>query len=133
MIMWRVTLPEIPYTVEKGRATMDRNSWFMLFSRALSFGFVAFMGFFFLGNMGWLLAVFVGFAAAAWWRSEKRGYQCPECKKYFYREYLDVQIIEKEGWLKGGTAKFTYKCKQCGHEWKRLAMTPSVWNLFLNG
>ncbi len=111
---------------------MDSHSWVMLFNRIFSFGFLAAMSVFFLGTMGWLLAVFILFAAAAWWRSEKRGYQCPDCKKYFYREYLAVNVMEKEGWVKGGRTEFTYKCRRCGFEWKRMVATASVWSTFLN-
>jgi DNA-directed RNA polymerase subunit RPC12/RpoP len=94
---------------------------------------MALLGILFLGNMGWVLVLFVLLAAGAWWRGEKRGYQCPECRKYFYREYLNVQIMETEGWIKGGRTEFTYKCKRCGHEWKRIVMTASVLSTFLNG
>lgn len=112
---------------------MDNNSWLMLLGRVFTFGFIAFMGFYFLGGMGWVLFVFVLFATVAWWRNEKSGYQCPQCKKYFYRDYLEVQIMEKEGWLKGGKTKFTYKCKRCGYEWKHIVVTSSVLTSFLNG
>ena len=111
---------------------MDQNSWIMLVSRLFSFGFIVFMGFFFLGNTGWVLFVFVLFAAVLWWRHEKLGYQCPQCQKYFYRDYLNVQIMEKAGWVSGGKTEFTYKCKQCGHEWKRVVSTSSVLTSFLN-
>lgn len=112
---------------------MDLNSWMMLLGKLFSFIFIAFMGFYFLGNGGWLLLLFVVAAAVTWWRSEKRGYQCPQCKRYFAREYLHVQVMERDGWIRGGKTEFTYKCKICGHEWKRIVTTSSVLTSFLNG
>lgn len=110
---------------------MDHNSWLMLFSRLFSFGFMAFTGFFFLGNAGWIFFVLVLFAIATWWRNERSGYQCPRCNKLFFREYVEVNVMEKEGWVKNGNAKLTYKCKQCGHEWTRFITTSSVLSSFL--
>ena len=122
-----------PLYWDKGFFFMDNNSWLMLLGRLVSFGFIAFMGFFFLGNSGWVILLFVLGAIVIWWRNERANYQCPECKKYFYRDYIEVEVMEREGWLKGGKTKFTYKCKQCGHEWTRFVTTSSVLTSFFNG
>ncbi len=112
---------------------MDSNSWINLVSRLVTFGFFAFLGLYFMGTYGWVVVAFVLVVMILWWRNERPNYQCPECKKYFYRDYMEVEVMEKEGWLKSGKTKFTYKCKHCGHEWTRYVATSSILNSFLNG
>jgi predicted RNA-binding Zn-ribbon protein involved in translation (DUF1610 family) len=124
---------EIRYTGAKDFLCMDNHSWITLLSRLVSFGFVIFMGFFFLGDTGWVILLLILGAMVLWWRHERATYQCPECKKYFYRDYIAVEIMEQEGWLKSGKTKSTYKCKQCGHEWTRYLATASILTSFLNG
>jgi DNA-directed RNA polymerase subunit RPC12/RpoP len=70
---------------------------------------------------GWFSIIMIMGLLAVWWHSARPAYQCPKCKKFFYRDHIRTKVINRGnvGWK--SKVEHIYKCKECKHKWRHIA------------